>query len=94
MTVAHQAPLSIGSPGKNIGVCCHFLLQGIFLTQGSNSCLLHWQEPPGKPLSTTTIWETYLDDMPSWIKNFPPNNIWPHSSVIVLFGVCLLTVKS
>ena len=31
------------SPGKNSGVCCHFLLQGIFLTQGSNPCLLHWQ---------------------------------------------------
>ena len=23
-------------PGKNTGVCCHFLLQGIFPTQGSN----------------------------------------------------------
>ena len=22
---------------------CHFLLQGIFLTQGLNPCLLHWQ---------------------------------------------------
>ena len=33
-------------PGKNIGVGCHFLLQGIFLIQGSNLCLLsllHWQ---------------------------------------------------
>ena len=30
-------------PGKNSGVGCHFLLQGIFLTQGSNQCLLHWQ---------------------------------------------------
>ena len=39
---------------------CHFFLQGIFLTQGSNprlSHLLHWQAsslplvPPGKPLS-------------------------------------------
>ena len=38
----------------------HFLLQGIFLTQGSNPhllCLLHWQvvslplAPPGKPLA-------------------------------------------
>ena len=34
---------------------CHFFLQGIFLTQGSNPGLLHWQvdsllsEPPGKP---------------------------------------------
>ena len=33
-------------PAKNTGVGCHFLLQGIFLTQGSNLCLLcllHWQ---------------------------------------------------
>ena len=34
--VAHQAPLAIGFPGKNTGVGCSFLLQGIFLTQGSN----------------------------------------------------------
>ena len=32
------------SPGKNTGVGCHFLLQGIFPAQGSNSCLRHWQE--------------------------------------------------
>ena len=32
------------SPGKNAGVGCHFLLQGIFLTQGSNLGLLHRQE--------------------------------------------------
>ena len=33
-------------PGKNTGVGCHFLLQGIFPTQGSKPCLfhlLHWQ---------------------------------------------------
>ena len=28
-------------PGKNTGVVCHFLLQGIFPTQGSNQGLLH-----------------------------------------------------
>ena len=42
-TVAHQAPLSTGSPGKNTGVGCHFLLQGIFPTQGSNPGRLRWQ---------------------------------------------------
>ena len=26
-TAAHQAPLSLDSPGKNTGVGCHFLLQ-------------------------------------------------------------------
>ena len=31
------------SPGKNTGMGCHALLQGIFLTQGLKPCLLHWQ---------------------------------------------------
>ena len=34
-------------PGKNTGVGCHFLLQGIFLTQGSNPsnlCVLHCRQ--------------------------------------------------
>ena len=47
-----------GFPGKNTHVGCHALLQGIFLTQGSNPhllCFLRWQasslplEPLGKP---------------------------------------------
>ena len=44
-TVPHQAPLSMGFPGKNTGVDCHFLFQVIFLTQRLNLCLqhlLHW----------------------------------------------------
>ena len=32
------------SPGKNTGVSCHSLRQGIFLTQGSNSSLLHCRQ--------------------------------------------------
>ena len=32
------------SPGKNTGVGCHFLLQGIFLTQESNPGLLHCRQ--------------------------------------------------
>ena len=32
------------SPGKNTGVDCHSLLQGIFLTQGSNPSLLHCRQ--------------------------------------------------
>ena len=52
------APLSMGFPRQEYWRGCHFLLQGIFLTQGSNPgllCLLHWQAdslllvPPGKP---------------------------------------------
>ena len=36
--------------GKNTEVGCHFLLQGIFLSQGSNTCLLH-QQVDSLPLS-------------------------------------------
>ena len=48
----------LGFPDKNTGVGCYSLLQGIFLTQGENTHLLHllyWQvdsllsELPGKP---------------------------------------------
>ena len=40
-TVARQAPLSMGLPRQDTGVGCHFLLQGVFLTQGSNPHLLY-----------------------------------------------------
>ena len=59
-------PTDCSLPGSSVhgilqartGVGCHALLQGIFLTQGSNLCFLHllrWQAcslplaPPGKP---------------------------------------------
>ena len=46
-TIAHQVPLSMGFTGKNTGVGCHFLLQGIFPTQRANhnscvSCIGRW----------------------------------------------------
>ena len=56
--VARQVPLSWDFWVKNTGVGCHFLLRGIFLTQGSNLhllFLLQWQvdslptAPSGKP---------------------------------------------
>ena len=40
MDTAHRAPLSMDFPGKNTKVGCHLRLQGIFLTQRSNPCLL------------------------------------------------------
>ena len=39
-TVAHQDLCPWNFPGKNTGVGCYCLLQGIFLTQGLNPCLL------------------------------------------------------
>ena len=39
--LARQGPLSVGVSRQDTGVGCHTLLQGIFLTQESNLCLLH-----------------------------------------------------
>ena len=43
-TVARQAPLPMDSPGRNTGVSCHTLLQGIFQTQDLNPGLLHCRQ--------------------------------------------------
>ena len=63
------------SPGKNTGMGCHALLQGIFWTQGSNLCLLHllcWQVgslplvPPGKHPHTSILSLKTLKDCHCW----------------------------
>ena len=72
------------SPGKNTGVGCHALLQGIYLTQGVNPSLLrllHWQvgslplAPPGKP--------------PEWEGHPSYPFTWRHS-----WGLCLKVRRS
>ena len=61
------------SPGKNTEVGCYALLQGTFLTQGSNPhlfCLLHWQVdslplvPPGKSLNLFSLFLFFFFDLP------------------------------
>ena len=43
-TVAHEAPPSMRFSGKNTGLGCHFLLQGIFPTKGLNPGLPHCRQ--------------------------------------------------
>ena len=43
-TVAYHVPPSMGFPGKNTGVGCHFLLQEIFRNQGLNPGLPHCRQ--------------------------------------------------
>ena len=60
-TVAHQAPPTMGFSRQDTGVGCHFLLQGIFPTHGSNPGIepgspsleadALTSEPPGKPFN-------------------------------------------
>ena len=53
-TIACQAPLSMVFPKQKYWNGCHALFQGTFVSQRSNSCLLHWEtdyfttEQPGK----------------------------------------------
>ena len=55
-TAATRLPRPWDSPGKNTGVGCHFLLQGIFPTQGSNPGLLHCRQT-----LYTSLDEVYFD---------------------------------
>ena len=80
--IAFQAPLSIESPGKNTGVGWHFLLQGIFLTRGSNLCLLLQQEDslalshlgnPGNSISEFKSMFTNLSQLSK--KSLPTKNL-------------------
>ena len=66
-TVACQALCPWDSPGKNTGVGCHALLQGIFLTQGLNLyllSLLHQQVDslPLVPWGVTLITSIFADE--------------------------------
>ena len=82
------------SPGKNTGVGCHALLQGIFLTQGSNLhflCLLRWQAgslplgPPGKPLLSHQL-------MLITIADFGSKETLHTVTFRSLFSICLFCI--
>ena len=57
------------SPGKNTGVGCHFLLQGIFLTQGLNlglsQCrmMLYHLSHQGSPEDIKKRWQEYTEEL-------------------------------
>ena len=59
-TVVRQALRPWDYPGKNTGVGCHFLLQGIFPTQGFEHTSLKSPELAGGLLTTSTTWKDLL----------------------------------
>ena len=68
-------------PGKNIEMGCHFLLQGIFPTQGWNLHLLrllHWQVDY-LHCTTWEVWETWVQSFgqeDSLLKEIEPTPIF------------------
>ena len=75
-TVAHQAPLSMGFPRQEYRSNCHFLLEGIFLTQRLNciSCVtgkVFTTEPPRKPSCSIKYIQIFMQLSPPFIsRNF------------------------
>ena len=69
-------------PIKNTGVCCHFLLQGIYLTQGSNLIFLH-----------ILLWQT--DSLPlsllGSLVNTYERRIWSVTAASVQFSCSVLS---
>ena len=52
------------SPGKNTGVSCHVVLQGIFPTQGSNPGLLLLPALAGGFFTASATWEAWRTGVP------------------------------
>ena len=79
-TVAHQAPQSMNSPGKNTGVGCHFLLQEIVPTQASNVGLPHFRhmflptEPPGNQIDNVVMVSSAQQSNAAVHIRSPPNS--------------------
>ena len=87
-TVAPRLLCPWDSPSKTTGVGCHFLLLGIFPTQGSNPGLLYLQadslasEPPGTPKEGETIQQVHSSqDIPR--KSLGDNRVLSKQSACV-----------
>ena len=74
-------------PGKNAGVNCHFFLQGIFSTQGSNPHFLRWQAD-SLPLSHLGSPHTFLPPPKCQVTL-----IHPHVSIAVLLPLAISSLQ-
>ena len=83
-TVAYQSP-PWDSPGKSTGVGCHFLLQGIFLTHGSNPGLQHSRQML-KPLShqgSPICWKCGIHEFTPWVGKILWRRKWQTTPVFL-----------
>ena len=76
-------------PGKNTGVGCHFLLPGIFPTQGLNPCLLHCRQILYHLRHQgSLLYREMLSNLPFTFKNIKP----PSKGLMPAFPVASRTV--
>ena len=75
-TVACQALCPYDSPGKNTEVDCHYLLQGIFPTQGSNPGLLHYRQILYRLSHLSSGPQSWMRPF-GHLENLTQNSEWP-----------------
>ena len=80
-TAARQAPLSMGFFRQEYWSGLHVLLQGIFPTQGSNPCLLHWQ---AGSLPLSHLGSPTFKDTKNQPPSFPLSDSLPWCSLSIL----------
>ena len=86
------------SPGKNTGVGCHALLQGIFPTQGSNPGLLHCRwilyqlSHKGSPEPANLPLERYASPFPRPQRGHPLPGVLPDEGSPSQVSPCLWNV--
>ena len=106
MDCSSHASVHGDSPGKNTGVGCHALLQGIFLTQESNPLLMSlalaggffttnatWEAPVGTVLANNS--KLSCHEQPICIINTHTHiYIHNHKHILVLICICIYTFSS
>ena len=75
------------SPGKNTGVGCQALLQGIFLTEGLNPCLWHLSALAGGCFTTSSTWEG-VKVLFTWVNRGKVLTSW-YSTFLLILGLSL-----
>ena len=74
-------------PGKNTGVGFHFLLQGIFLTQGLNPHLFESPAVAGRFSTTSTHWACIGSDSKESVCNAGAPGLIPGSGIEITLNL-------
>ena len=74
------------SPDKNTGMGCHFLLQGIFLTRGSNPCFLRFlRRQVCYRRETGHLLMTHFSTVPLGVSRVFTGSAWVEGSLFLWF---------
>ena len=81
------------SPGKNTGVGCHFLLQGIFQTQGLNLSPFHLLALAGGSFTTSTTYRAWKKCLKDSCSNSRGSGLMMPFSILHLQLSCVPSLR-